>query len=365
MTDIISNSKNCACRRVTFCQTKQAGTLFCWFPTPHSLTKVISYLQECSLEYEMISERPALSVYCQAKEANKVAENLAQLLSSVERRQTQVLFHQGRLQPQLQDFSEIASLQRFVKLNQSDWLINMLAAQKLTSHFQPIVSMQDTSKIYGYESLLRGIDEQGNLVSPGAIFESASESGLLPQVDQAARLSAIEQASLHQLDAHIFINFTPTALYDPVFCLRATVNAINQANISHDRIVFEVVESDHPQDLSHLQNILKFYRDAGFLVALDDIGSGYSSLNLLHQIRPDFLKLDMELIRNVHQDPYKASITEKLLQIAQELGIKTVAEGIECIQELNWLREKGADFAQGYLIARPSAVPVTTIPVRY
>lgn len=110
------------------------------------------------------------------------------------------------------------------------------------------------------------------------------------------------------------------------------------------------------------REVLQYYRDAGFLVALDDLGSGYSSLNLLHQLRPDFIKLDMELIRNVHQDLYKASITEKLLEIAQKLDIKTVAEGIECIEELNWLRERGATFAQGYLIAKPNAVPVTTTP---
>ncbi|MFL9455460.1 EAL domain-containing protein [Tolypothrix bouteillei VB521301_2] len=66
----------------------------------------------------------------------------------------------------------------------------------------------------------------------------------------------------------------------------------------------------------HLQSVLQYYRDAGFfLVALDDLGSGYSSLNLIHQLRPDFIKLDMGLIRDVHKDLYKASITEKLLEI--------------------------------------------------
>jgi hypothetical protein len=126
--------------------------------------------------------------------------------------------------------------------------------------------------------------------------------------------------------------------------------------------VFEVVESDSPQNLDHLKAVLKYYRDAGFSIALDDIGSGYSSLNLLHQLRPDLIKLDMELTRNVHLDHYKASITEKVLEIAQKLGILTVAEGIECIEELNWLQERGATFAQGYLIAKPSATPVTTTP---
>ncbi|MDZ8188850.1 MAG: EAL domain-containing protein [Nostoc sp. ChiSLP02] len=307
-------------------------------------------------------QRPGLSLNCKPGQAQEIARNLAQLLAPRELKETQVLFIQGSIQPELQDFSDIASLQRFIKLNQSEWLLEMLAAERFTSYFQPIVSIQDTSQIYGYESLLRGLDEEGSLVSPEAILELATEAGLLPQLDRAARLKAIEQFTSHQVSGHIFINFAPTALYDPVYCLRSTVEAIDRAGIEHQRIVFEVVESDNPQDLAHLKAVLQYYRDSGFLVALDDLGSGYSSLNLLHQLRPDFIKLDMELIRDVHQDLYKASITEKILEITQKLNIQTVAEGIECVEELNWLRERGATFAQGYLIARPSAIPSTTTP---
>jgi EAL domain-containing protein (putative c-di-GMP-specific phosphodiesterase class I) len=362
MSQKFPTSKTCACRHLTRCQNQEAGRLFLWFPVPHTLTKVTAYLRQRGLEYELMHERPGLSFDCQPGQAQEIACNLAKLLAPRELIETQVLFIRGAIQPQLQDFSDIASLQRFVKLNQSDWLVEMLAEERFTSYFQPIVSIQNTSQIYGYESLLRGLDEQGNLLSPKPILELATEAGLLSQLDQLARLNTIAQFSRHQVEGKIFINFTPTALYDPVSCLRSTVEAIDQAGISHERVVFEVVESDNPQDLAHLKAVLQYYRDAGFLVALDDLGSGYSSLNLLHQLRPDFIKLDMELIRDVHQDPYKASITEKLLEITQKLNIRTVAEGIECMEELNWLRERDATFAQGYLIGKPSAVPVTTTP---
>jgi len=357
-----SVSKLCGCRKIVWCRSGEAGQLFLWFPVPHTLTKVLPYLKQTAFEYALMSERSGLSLTCKVGQAQQVARRLAQLMAPKELRETQVLFVQGVVQPQLQDFGDITSLQRFIKISQSDWLVEMLAAERFTSHFQPIVSMQDTSQIYGYESLLRGLDEQGNLVMPAAIFGSATEAGLLMQLDQVARLSTIAQANRHQLAGQIFINFVPTALYDPASCLRSTIDAIDQVGISPERIVFEVVESDHSQDVDHLKTVLKYCRDAGFAVALDDIGSGYSGLNLLHQLRPDFIKLDMELIRNVHQDPYKAAITEKLLEIAQKLNIQTVAEGIECIEELNWLQERGATFAQGYLIARPSAVPVTETP---
>ncbi len=355
-------TKTCACCNVARCRTREAGRLFLWFPVPHTLKKVRDYLQQSALEYELMHERPGLSLECKPGQSQEIARNMAQLLAPRELTETQVLFIRGAIQPQLQDFSDIASLQRFIKFSQSEWLVEMLATERFTSHFQPIVSIEDTSQIYGYESLLRGLDEQGNLVMPGPILELATEAGLLPQLDRVARLSAINQFSRHPVSGQIFINFVPTALYDPASCLHSTLEAINRAGISHERVVFEVVESDNLQDLAHLKAVLQYYRDSGFLVALDDLGSGYSSLNLLHQIRPDFIKLDKELIRDVHQDLYKASITEKLLEIAQKLNIQTVAEGIECIEELNWLRERGATFAQGYLIARPSAVPATTTP---
>jgi diguanylate cyclase (GGDEF)-like protein len=362
MSEAFSASQICVCRQVKSCQRQKSGKLFLWFPTQHTLKKVTNYLKQFAIKYESMDERPGLSLYTQAGQAQEVALKLSQILTQIELKETQVLFIQGNNQPKLQDFSEIGSLQRFIKFTESDWLMELMVQERFTSHFQPIVSIQNTSEIYGYEALLRGIDQQGNLIMPGSIIELATEAGLLPQFDRIARLSAIAQFSRYQLGEKIFINFAPTALYDPVSCLRSTVEAIDKAGISHERVVFEVVESDSPQNLDHLKAVLKYYRDAGFSIALDDIGSGYSSLNLLHQLRPDLIKLDMELTRNVHLDHYKASITEKVLEIAQKLGILTVAEGIECIEELNWLQERGATFAQGYLIAKPSATPVTTTP---
>ncbi len=353
---------SCTCSKVTRCSAKEMGTLFLWFPVPHTLNKVTSYLQNTPLQYDSMQERHGLSVVCGDGQAKELARNLAGLLTPKELRETQVLFMGGRAKPKLYDFSDMTSLYRFIKFSQSDWLVGMLADRRFTSYFQPIVYIDDTTQIYGYEALLRGLDEQGNLVMPGSIFELANDAGLLSQLDQSARLSAIAQASHHQVKSHLFINFASTALYDPVSCLRSTVAAINAAGIPHEHVVFEVVESDNPENLDHLKAVLKYYREEGFLIALDDLGSGYSGLNLLHQLRPDFIKLDMGLIRDVHQDLYKASITEKILEIAQKLNIQTVAEGIECVEELGWLRERGATFAQGYLISKPNASPITATP---
>lgn len=97
-------------------------------------------------------------------------------------------------------------------------------------------------------------------------------------------------------------------------------------------------------------------------MALDDVGAGFSQLNLLHLLRPDFIKIDMELVRDVHRDPYKAMIVRKLIELADELSITTIAEGIESLDELTWLRTNGARYVQGYAIARPAPVPLAITP---
>jgi EAL domain-containing protein (putative c-di-GMP-specific phosphodiesterase class I) len=154
---------------------------------------------------------------------------------------------------------------------------------------------------------------------------------MLTQVDHAARDSAISAEAVD-----------------------TTVQAIGDAKIDHDRVVFEVTEADQTLDPGTLKNIISAHRDAGFGVALDDVGAGYSSLNLLHQLRPDYIKIDMELIRGVHMDSYKALIAEKILEIARSLNIETIAEGIETPEELAWVQQHGADYVQGYLISKPS-----------
>jgi EAL domain-containing protein (putative c-di-GMP-specific phosphodiesterase class I) len=226
----------------------------------------------------------------------------------------------------------------------------------LTMWFQPLVAAGGDNALYAYECLMRGRDENG-VVFPNQMLEVANGADMLFQLDLAARRAAIEQAARHRIQSRLFINFTPTAIYDPKFCLRSTVAAVDAAGLTNDRIVFEVVESEQVADSRHLRNVLDYYRTHGFGVALDDLGSGYSSLNMLHELRPDFVKLDMGLIRGIDQDPYKALIAQKLLEVAQGLGIRTVAEGVETQGEFGWLRAHGADFVQGYLFAKPAEVP--------
>jgi len=356
------HSRSCARCEALPEQIQGPGRLFLWFPIGHSFGKVTAGISALLPRAEPRAESRCMVVPTDSGELGHVLHQVAGLLTSEELRGTRVLFKEGVAEPEFADFPKVSPLDQFLFLGEAGWLVEMLAEQRLVSHFQPIVHARDTRNVFAFEALMRGVDREGKLVSPLRIMEMARKAELLYQVDLAARTTAIRESVKHGLHSPIFINFTPTAIYDPSFCLRTTVQAVREAGLTPADVVFEVIESDQVADVKHLLNIITYYRERGFRVALDDLGSGYSSLNLIHQLKPDIVKLDMELIRNVHLDTYKAAITEKLLQLAQQIGVQTIAEGIETVEELRWVRERGVDFVQGYLIAKPAAPPVREPP---
>lgn len=338
------------------------GRLFLWLPMGHSYGKLVRVLADSGREYQAMPPEQCVTVRLEGANLGTFAADVLGALTDEESRATRALFVQGDAEPGLRDFPRVGSLPQLLTMARSGWLVDMLAEKRVTSHYQPIVDAKDTRKVYAYEALLRGFERDGALVPPGRMLTLARDADLLFQLDLAARLSAVREASRLGLKVPLFINFTPTAIYDPEFCLRSTVSAIKDAGLTPSDVVFEIIESDHTPNANHLKSLIAYYRRTGFRVALDDLGAGYSSLNLIHQLRPDIMKLDMELIRGIHQDPYKASITRKLLELAQQLGILTVAEGIETPEELRWVRTHGVDFVQGYLIAKPASPPASTTP---
>lgn len=365
----MSQSESKSCER---CQTlpeklelEGPGRLFLWVPLGHSYGKLVRVLGDAGREHQAIPEARCVAVRLDGTQLSALVADVMGALTGEESRSTRALFLQGDGEPGLGDFPRVGSLPQLFTMSRAGWLVDMLAEKRVTSHYQPIVHAKDTRQVYAYEALLRGLEPDGSLVFPGKMLTLARDADLLFQLDLAARLSAVREASRLGLKVPLFINFTPTAIYDPAFCLRSTVAAISEHGIPPSNVVFEIIESDHAPNANHLKSLIAYYRQAGFRVALDDLGAGYSSLNLIHQLRPDIMKLDMELVRGIHQDPYKASITEKLLELAQKLGILTVAEGIETPEELRWVREHGVDFVQGYLIAKPASPPVATTPHYY
>ncbi len=235
----------------------------------------------------------------------------------------------------------------------------ILANDTLDFHFQPIVHAANPTEVFAYEALVRASTPGGDIIPPLDLFKTARNAELLFHLDRSARINAIRRASERGVRSHLFINFNPTAIYDPAFCLETTVREIMSrvpGQPGPAGFVFEVIESDQVNDMEHLSRIVERYRRAGFQVALDDLGAGYASLNMLSQLRPDFVKIDRELVSGIDQDIYQQKILEKIIELARDLDIRVVAEGVETVEEWRWLKER-VDLCQGYLFARPAAEP--------
>ncbi len=317
------------------------------------MARVVSLLRQQTLDFESAAG-DALVIDVEWTVLRELVGPMRKVLTHGEAEDTRVLYKPAGGALSISDFPTVKSYAQFALVSQSTWLRDILDARRFTSVLQPIVEAADPTRIFAREALFRAADRDGSVVPAHYLFEVARGCGLLTELDLAARASAIDAMARARHPEALFVNLMPSAIDDPLATLAHTVDSIDHLGLSHDRVVFEVVESEHAPDIVHLRGLLATYRDAGFRVALDDVGAGYSSLNRLHQLRPDFVKLDMDLVRGVDRDPYKALIARKTIEIATELGIATIAEGVETPGELEWARAHGAAYVQGYACGMPS-----------
>lgn len=218
----------------------------------------------------------------------------------------------------------------------------------ITMAFQPIVDVRSDA-IMAHEALVRGADGSG----AGAVL-SQIDAGSRYAFDQACRTRAVELASRLDPAATISINFLPNAVYDPATCLRATLQAAATYDFPLDQIIFEVTEGEKVDDHAHLRSIVEEYKRHGFRVAIDDFGAGYSGLELLAELKPDIVKLDMKLVRGIDRDRSLQAIARGNLMTCRDLEIAVLAEGVETPEEYATLRELGVELFQGFLFARPA-----------
>ena len=349
---------NCPGCEVLPSQLPVNGNLYLWPPLGHTLNKIRSSLAEAGLD----AQKPAEDCLC-VEVSERLYEVLREIgrsqLSRVERDHCKYLFLATGCQPALGDFGRVNSFTHLLAHVTGRWLVELLAEHRLVTHFQPIVHTSAPDDVFAHECLIRGVDNFGKLISPAELYDVGRDANLLYQLDRAARLQHIRAAQQHDLHTAIFINFNPTAIYDPDFCLRSTIAAIKATNLSPDQFVFEVVESDRIVDMERLPQVLDVYRREGFRIALDDLGAGYSSLNLLSTLKPDFIKLDMHLVRGIDDDEYKGEVVSALITAAHNLHIQVVAEGVETVGEWNRVAAAGADYTQGYLFGKPNATPTS------
>jgi EAL domain-containing protein (putative c-di-GMP-specific phosphodiesterase class I) len=250
-------------------------------------------------------------------------------------------------------WESVRARRREHELQERRWLQEVLLEDKLATLFQPIVELSRRA-ILGYEALTRG-PSGTTYHMPLRLFEMASESDLVFELDRKCRRRAFAAARYLPRDAVLFVNVVPSAMYDPEFQGPALLRFLGALDLEPDRIVLEITEKYAIENYTMFVESLEEFTKVGFRIAVDDVGAGYSGLEKIAHLNPRYLKLDRELIKDVDSSYIRREMTRALKAFADRIGSTIIAEGIEREAELRALMDLGIDYGQGFLLGRPAA----------
>lgn len=223
--------------------------------------------------------------------------------------------------------------------------------------FQPIVDLENT-RIVAYEALVRGLRNE-----PAASILSSVRVGGRANIDRQCRLTAIEVASslgVLATGADLAINVNARPASNEIPNLPATIDAAERAGLPLNRLILEITEQERIRKPAQLQRSIQHLRDHGLRIAVDDFGAGFAGLTLLAAFRPDILKIDIALTRDVQNRLASRVIVRSVVQVCRELNIQLIAEGIESPAQQHALQDLGIRYMQGHHFAAPAfeALPV-------
>lgn len=230
-------------------------------------------------------------------------------------------------------------------------LQHLIQSKEVDIHYQPIWYLE-TQSVLGWEGLARG-PRNSELQSPGMLFDTAERTGCLLDVERLCRNTAIRNANIG-MDQLLFLNISPNILSDPSFRQGETRTVIQEMGLRPEQIVFEITEHHAIQEYQAFRKLIIHYKEQGYQIAIDDVGTGYSGLVTLMQVKPDFVKIDMTMIRGMEKDRTKQDIVRAIHQISNGFSGTVIAEGIETQEELECVMRCGVEYGQGFLLGRPS-----------
>jgi len=239
-----------------------------------------------------------------------------------------------------------------VQLERAAELRSILHEGRLTTHYQPIVDM-DQGSIMGYEALTRGPRHSAFEV-PKVLFSFGDRNHLSSELDILCRVKALRNARGFDPTKKLFVNSLPESLGTPGLVEQNLQAVLEEIGLRPDNLVLEITERSEILDFESFGRELERLRRKGFLVAIDDVGTGYSSLQTVSEVAADFLKIDISLIKNIHRSLIKQDLVGSLIQVASRTRTRVIAEGIESEEEYQALRACGVRLGQGFYFARPA-----------
>ncbi len=219
------------------------------------------------------------------------------------------------------------------------------ALQGIWIAFQPIIRASD-STIFGYEALLRS--DSPSMSGPGPLLQAAERLGALARLGRTVREKAANSIATAHRSYTLFVNLHPQDLLDPdLHDESAALSGVA------GRVVLEITERSAITDVENARAIAMGLRNRGFRIAIDDLGAGYAGLSSFALLEPEFVKLDMTLIRDIDTSSVKQKLVKSLASMCKDMGLFVIAEGIETRSERDSVIDLGCELLQGYLFARP------------
>jgi len=232
--------------------------------------------------------------------------------------------------------------------------------EQISTYFQPLVSLKDGS-VFAYEALSRG-PKDTPMENPMMLFSIAEKANLSFELDRLCRRKAIQNAKGLDPSQKVFVNTYPATMQDPQFKGEALYSLLRDARLKGSNIVFEITEQFAIENYEIFKEQQQYYTERGFELAVDDIGTGYGSLEAIANLKTNYVKIDLSIIRDIHKTPIKQELLKAITGIGRKAGAKIIAEGIETEDELRLLQELDIDFGQGFLFAKPAPhlLPIET-----
>jgi EAL domain-containing protein (putative c-di-GMP-specific phosphodiesterase class I) len=246
---------------------------------------------------------------------------------------------------------------------ESSWsgeLQRIIQTSAVDTVFQPVVDLR-TRAVLGYEAFARG-PKDSLFEHPRTLFSMSSRFGVAADLDRICREAALRALAMTGGKGKVFLNALPISLGEEQWRQDSLLQLLADVPLEPGDLVLEFSERCADADPDRFVAALEQLKEAGFAVALDDVGTGYASQTILERLRPDYLKLDVSLVRNIHENLIKQELLASLIRIAGRMGATVVAEGVESHEEVEALLEAGARYGQGYLFAVPAPAASAMLP---
>jgi EAL domain-containing protein (putative c-di-GMP-specific phosphodiesterase class I)/GGDEF domain-containing protein len=246
-----------------------------------------------------------------------------------------------------------------------DILDRILEGEHIVPVYQSIVSLTD-GHIFGYEALSR-ISEKDLEMNVEQVFRTADKMNKSWELEALCRTKALQNAAYLEGGKKLFLNVNPNIIHDQDFKDKFsresfTKSRLNEYGMNYRDIIFEITERVSIIDNKAFLGSIDHYRNQDYGIAIDDVGAGYSGLNTIASVRPNIIKLDIELIKDIDKDETKQFLCKAMVDFCKNAGILLLAEGIETEEELKTLIKLDVDLGQGYFLSVPQQTFVDLAP---